>query len=473
MINNDEMLDYIYNESVFFSEHVDLDRLCRFYDEITKTQFLSWENKLFLWNQLSRWSFVTKEYSIPLVMKYNWDLLKEIDMKFKEAFYEENVFDKPEKRIAFSKRNKDLVVIITSQLIATGHGPTKSALDRAACLQDLGKTVIIINTAELMTMVGNIPLKNIFLATYREDNLEKTSIEWKGHVIPYVQCEPNMPSIEVVRVLYKTIAELKPAFVMEIGNSSLLANCIDDLIPVVFISMGPSLITPCICSYHTRNRDYTTEEKELLKYEGVDYDRFFPLPFTFSIKEARNIYKKSDLDIAEDVFVSVVVGARLSLDVNKEFLDFLEKFASDKHYIAFLGFWDNYEEVKKERPGLFKYVRYLGIQDDVTGIMRAFDLYINPYRRGGGTSVVEAMAQGLVALAIDYGDVAYNIAPEFLCKDYDEMLDRIKILTTDKDEYNKAREIALKRAEYMLDTKNAMKNLCDMIYERESTSEKD
>ena len=53
------------------------------------------------------------------------------------------------------------------------------------------------------------------------------------------------------------------------------------------------------------------------------------------------------------------------------------------------------------------------------------------------------------------------------------MLDRIKILTTDKDEYNKAREIALKRAEYMLDTKNAMKNLCDMIYERESTSEKD
>lgn len=47
MINNDEMLDYIYNESVFFSEHVDLDRLCRFYDEITKTQFLSWENKLF------------------------------------------------------------------------------------------------------------------------------------------------------------------------------------------------------------------------------------------------------------------------------------------------------------------------------------------------------------------------------------------------------------------------------------------
>ncbi len=105
--------------------------------------------------------------------------------------------------------------------------------------------------------------------------------------------------------------------------------------------------------------------------------------------------------------------------------------------------------------------------------MRAFDLYINPYRRGGGTSVVEAMAQGLAALAIDYGDVAYNIAPEFLCKDYDEMLDRIKILTTDKDEYNKAREIALKRAEYMLDTKNAMKNLCDMIYERESTSEKD
>jgi glycosyltransferase involved in cell wall biosynthesis len=197
------------------------------------------------------------------------------------------------------------------------------------------------------------------------------------------------------------------------------------------------------------------------------------LPFTFSIKEARNIYKKSDLDIAEDVFVSVVVGARLSLDVNKEFLDFLEKFASDKHYIVFLGFWDNYEDVKKERPDLFKYVRYLGIQDDVTGIMRAFDLYINPYRRGGGTSVVEAMAQGLVALAIDYGDVAYNIAPEFLCKDYDEMLDRIKILTTDKDEYNKAREIALKRAEYMLDTKNAMKNLCDMIYERESTSEKD
>ena len=66
-------------------------------------------------------------------------------------------------------KNKDLVIILTSQFLSMNHGPTKTALDRAYILQKYyGKKVFLINTAEMRGMAGEMPVsmitRSLFLA---------------------------------------------------------------------------------------------------------------------------------------------------------------------------------------------------------------------------------------------------------------------------------------------------------------------
>ncbi len=458
----EEMKQYIWEESVYFRDHIDEKRLLVFYEEITKTDFLTWKEKNFLWQQIARWSFIHGEYATSEIFKKQWLLERQVVQEFREAFLKEEIAPIP-----FQERNQKFVVIITSQVIETGHGPTKSALDRAACLQDLGYQVLLINTAELLTLEGEIPFEEVITGNYVDELLNQDIYEWKEHKIPYFQCYQNMPNMEDMETLFETIRKLKPCFAMEIGNQSLLAKCVDALIPVVSISMGPSIITPFESSYQTLNHELAENEKEVFAAMGVGEERLLPLPFTFGIKEPKRRYQKAELYVPEDAFVSCVVGARLDEDVTEEFLQFAKQVVSEKHYMIFMGIWPKYEEVMASHEELRPYLKYLGMQEDVAGIMSSIELYINPRRRGGGTSAVEAMAQGIPALTIDYGDVALNVAPEFLCKDYGEMLAQIRRYETDVAYYEAAQEIASKRAEYMLDTKGAMRDLCKQVYEKE------
>lgn len=73
-------------------------------------------------------------------------------------------------------KNKDLVIILTSQFLSMNHGPTKTALDRAYILQKYyGKKVFLINTAEMRGMAGEMPVYPVRVGrdylSGREDSL--------------------------------------------------------------------------------------------------------------------------------------------------------------------------------------------------------------------------------------------------------------------------------------------------------------
>lgn len=87
------------------------------------------------------------------------------------------------------------------------------------------------------------------------------------------------------------------------------------------------------------------------------------------------------------------------------------------------------------------------------------DLYVNPTRKGGGTSAVEAMYKGKPAVSVGYGDVAGIIGEEFCCADYDEMVEIIKRYSADKQFYQEQSERAYKLAEEYLDTDGEFKRI--------------
>ena len=102
-------------------------------------------------------------------------------------------------------------------------------------------------------------------------------------------------------------------------------------------------------------------------------------------------------------------------------------------------------------PLMKKHSIYLGFCSDVLSILENCDIYLNPYRKGGGSSCVEAMYMGKPVISIDFGDVSTNVGDDFLVKDYDEMIDLLAHYKEDILFYEKQSEKARKRAELLLD----------------------
>ena len=91
----------------------------------------------------------------------------------------------------------------------------------------------------------------------------------------------------------------------------------------------------------------------------------------------------------------------------------------------------------------------LGRVNDVLGILECMDLYVNPKRRGGGFSVMEAFKAGIPAVTIAFGDVAAAAGTEFCVENYEEMLDVIEKYIEDKVFYQEKCELAKLRVEKM------------------------
>ena len=155
--------------------------------------------------------------------------------------------------------------------------------------------------------------------------------------------------------------------------------------------------------------------------------------------------------LPEDQFLLAVVGGRLDEEVKEDFLVMLEDVLSDKTGIVFIGKFNTFSEWKKRYSNIGDNMYYLGMCEDVLSKLEICDLYVNPTRKGGATSAVEAMSKGKPVITVDYGDVAGVAGEEFCCRDYAQMAEEIKRYQDSEYYYQRSVE-SLRLAEQYLDS---------------------
>jgi glycosyltransferase involved in cell wall biosynthesis len=151
----------------------------------------------------------------------------------------------------------------------------------------------------------------------------------------------------------------------------------------------------------------------------------------------------------------VVVGGRLTTEFTQEFFDVLHRALEMGAVLVIMGKMDSYQEFCDKDEIFKKQSHYLGMQEDVLAVLDYCDLYVNPKRAGGGTSVIEAMYKGCPAVSLNEGDVFVGAGEEFCVSTYAEMQDMIIKYMTDKEFYDIMSKKAKQRAEYMLDSDSA------------------
>ncbi|MCI7129064.1 MAG: glycosyltransferase [Lachnospiraceae bacterium] len=430
-----------------------------------RQETFSVNTRYFLFYQLSSLLFRFKELDGESKEEL-WKFYREIVDNFAQ-YIEASLLEE----IPVQERCKDVVVVITEQFIVLEHGPTKTALDRCkALITELGKKVLLINDAEVLSLVGRIPFYGAIRGNYMPEKRGEISQEWKGVVVPYYQCENNMPNFEEVTNLVQKIRAIAPERIISIGKGGILANLAGRMIPMLTIGLCPSDLEYTTGKYQTLGRHLNKSDKRVLKEMGYTENHVIESIFTSSLKPQEEHIMRADIGIPENTFLMIVIGARLNFEVTSEFRNMLENLLEPDMHVGFLGEFDQYENYVSSFSKLKAQSSYLGFCSDILSRLEVCDLYVNPIRKGGGTSCVEAMFMGIPVVSVNYGDVAINAGEEFCVEDYTEMSEMILKYYSDKEFYHIKSLHARERANVLLDTDREFVRIIHEMDRREAES---
>lgn len=436
--------------------YCDLLRHC--IEDVTITK----ENKFFLYYQFVRFNFTNPKVVNEKVKDMMDDLYSCVYKEYyQEIFSECSMISKEE-------RNDDFVLVLTSQILGMNHGPTKTLLDRCYILKKvLKKKVYIINTAEFVTKYGEIDFCGRQMANYNDELSKEEFLEYKDKKFAFFQCSREMPSEDMIREILEVVKQEKPYFIVSIGGNSIVSDMCSNLVPTITVSLVPSEKAVTRGQFQVIGRKISNKDLNWLKKHGYSKEHMIESLFTSAFKQQTHKYTRKELGLPQDEFIVVLVGARLDYEIDDACMQMLLKLMESGIYVVFMGVFQKFDNYAKENVLIEKYGIYLGMQDDVLAVNECCDLYLNPKRVGGGTSVAEALYKGLPVVTMDYGDGGLGAGKEFHVSDYEEMYEIVLRYATDKEFYKYMSETAKKRAKILMDSETEFVKIIETMEKSE------
>lgn len=366
-----------------------------------------------------------------------------------------------------AERDENLVIVFSSQVLGLGHAPTKTLLDRCYVLKTfLHKEVFIVNTAMYMTKKGRAPFYNMQEGEYAQELLELAFLEFKGERFGYYQCPNNMPDLQMIGEVVRLIQTKRPGYILGIGGGDICADICGRLVPEITISTVFSGIATSCGEWQMIDKQVLSQtDQERLALLGVQQEKVRRVPFTFSFKAQQHSYTRQQLGLPEEKFLLVIVGWRLDDEVSDDFLEMLAAVAGREPQIGivFMGRFRRFESCLRSHSKLRQCAYSLGEQQDALAVLECMDLYVNPKRQGGGSSVAEALSKGLPAVTLPIGDVSVAAGEAFCVDDYSSMEAQILSYAGNRSLYEEMSAKAKERAAVLMDSKAGFgKAICEV-----------
>lgn len=413
------------------------------------------ENLYFIWNQFKRMSLkkmITLDKTSDEMLNSIYDkCYNGLSDKWKEYLI----------KIPSEERNKDLVIIFTIQFLDKTHAPTRTVLERAKTLRELGKKVIIVNTCEQYTMQGYLPMYQAGYGRILEKYNNIQTIKINDFNVQFLQLHGEYSIQYKIKILAKLINELNPYYILSIGTGSMLADLCGNIVPCASMALAFSTLPKSKNRMKILGRKLCPEEEKLLVNDDIIESKF-----TFELKEQQKKFTRYEFNFQENKFLLVVVGIRLQYEISSAFMEMLEKVCKNGCYVVFAGIMDNYSDLMEKYSAVNANSSFIGYCDDILALMEICDLYINPERLGGGFSIIEAFAKGKPGVYLKKGDVYTAGGKEFAVNNFDEMEKQILRYKDNKSYYNKMAEVAKERAKIMTSSLEAMADIDSQICQR-------
>lgn len=133
-----------------------------------------------------------------------------------------------------------------------------------------------------------------------------------------------------------------------------------------------------------------------------DKERIQQSPLFFVPPNTYKIISREDLQIEEDAFVLITVGNRLQYEIKDDFVNAVCDVLVRNNFVWILVGCSCLQYVSENYQNMLekKKIRFVSYEEDLCALYKICDVYLNPQRVGGGTSVAWAMFEKLPVLTI-------------------------------------------------------------------------
>lgn len=327
------------------------------------------------------------------------------------------------------------IAIICPQILNMRHSPTREAFNLALHLDRyFGCNTYIFNT-NAMTY-GNVmeliePL--VFHDNKELKGAQSVGVDYmsfKQKDVRIISFDPEPMSTRKLANILDTLHQLNIDAVIAHGENLLIQEAVYGVWPSLFATTGTVVPLAHSDAYFVPGHLYNQGHEQIAKEYGHDNFMLESMLVTPEGK-AEITPQKSDFLINSKHFVYLVVGTRLETELTEDFIQICQKLLDGcaDCVIAFagtpkleLGEYFSSQAIQAKRA------LNLGFQDNLAGICNMADVFLNPYRQGGGTSSQTAILNGLPIVTIDFGHISAVVPKELRQPDWESYLHFAKAL---------------------------------------------
>lgn len=201
--------------------------------------------------------------------------------------------------------------------------------------------------------------------------------------------------------------------------------------------------SPCVAGYAVSGAsilvsggdDGSPHMREMENYIRGAGQKMYVMRSCWKFPPPARKHDKQSLGFWKDAFVIAIVGNRLDDEMDAEFLRTMQEIVRRERRCQFMLIGNchrNFATYSLEGK-----VKNLGYQEDLTGVLMAADLFLNPVRAGGGGSAVRAISVDVPVVTLPGGDVAMNVGAAFFCDSLEEMPELVCRYCNDGDFYQR------------------------------------
>jgi glycosyltransferase involved in cell wall biosynthesis len=304
------------------------------------------------------------------------------------------------------------------------HTPSMMAVEQCAVLAREGCQVRIFSAQELTP-----PDARQFRGDGRDLNLPPLNAQVWGKLLPagvgMTISDSRFSLPGRWRKLMPVLAEFDPDAVLLVGLFSPLAAALHTLRPVVGISVNSVPPIAPVDVWLGAGQEATPHET----WGGVFPP---PLPVFHPWKLRRSTKQwpvtRAEFGLDDDAVIWITAGFRLEHEIKGDWAKRMLQMVSRHQNVVWLlvgGEGKLPEALRSSPPGR---ICALATRDDLPGILRCSDIYVNPPRMGGGLSVAEAMAEGLPVTSLSGSDGGDKVG-KLALPDLDAYMERLAALT--------------------------------------------
>lgn len=355
--------------------------------------------------------------------------------------------------------NKKKIAIMTRTLYGETCSVTKMVILYANILNSAGYEVTIFpndfyikNDLPIKPQVMPIGKSRIYKEYHRANLDNNINIKYADDNTETEQLSDRMQK------LLDSVTEYNPDCIIDMSDeTNVLSYILYKHFPILYIPMRGYASSMFFHKFIAKDKGIAI--KENLIYNSIPEQKLLDILIAVDYPKAKRKINRSEFGLKNDDFVMVTVGNRLEYEFSDEFADKICKLINNTDTLKWIIVGVTKEKLKKYKTIIDNpKVILLDYEKDLMALYEICDIYVNPERTGGGTSILWAMKMGLpIALTNRvYSDISKWVAP-FKNNTIQDMCDYILSLKNNKTKYEKISKQSIARIEDL--NKNIFKEL--------------